>query len=152
MSQNTQDPNFQASCAALWNQLAPHTSIDRFHEKINVREKSIFLGYADITIGVGPHFSWKVRGVNVKMLNGKAHLDFPSERGADGKYYPQTFPKTAETRKVLTTLVFNDERVKQAMQNAAELQAAAPAEEIPASVEAEAAPAAAVAVPNPFEG
>lgn len=163
MSTNTQDPNFQAKCKALWDVMARFTSIDRFHENIRIHEKSVFLGYADVTIGVGQLFSWKVRGVSVKLLNGKAHLDMPTERGADGKYYPQTFPKSAETRTVLTTITFGDERVKQAMQNAANLAAQQPAQpqaaasagvEVPAQVSAgvdAGLPQADAGVPNPFE-
>ena len=150
MSTNTTDPNFVKRCGELWNVMVGHTTLDRFHENIKVREKSVFLGYADLTIGVGQLFSWKVRGVSVKLINGKPHLDMPSERGADGKYYPQTFPKTAETRTVLTTVVFSDARIQAAMENAANQapvsnDASANDAEIPAEI-----PAAAPQIANPF--
>lgn len=105
--------------AKLWSALS--ISVDRFHAKIVVHPKSVFLGYADITI-LQPGlegFALKIRGVDVKMLKGNAHIDFPSERGADGVFYPQFFPKTAEMRAVLTTAIFADERVKDTVEAAA---------------------------------
>lgn len=168
MSENVQNTEFAARCAALWNVMAAMTTVDRFHQNIQHHPKSVFLGHADVTICVGNIFAWKVRGVIVKMLNGKAHLDFPQEQGANGKYYPNTFPKDnpqgyggAETRTVLTTIIFSHEGVKAAMQEAANrpspIATSAPAagHPIPAVIDAglgaqQVAPGAA-AIANPFE-
>lgn len=145
MAQDMNDPNFKAKCAAIWPTYANHTTIDRFHEKIAVHAKSVFLGYVDLTLGLilqGGHVAqWKLRGVEVKMLNGKAHLDMPSDKGADGNYYPQFFPKTAEDREIITTLVFSAPAIKQAVENAqrvidAQSQPEPASTELPASVDA----------------
>lgn len=152
MSQNTQSPEFRARCAQLWKAIAQYTTLDRFHEQITRREKSVFLGYADITLGVLGLFGWKIRGVPVKMLNGKPHLDMPSEKGADGKWYPITFPKNAETREVLTTFIFSRPEVAAAMANAEKVAVEQPAagDEVGAYVDAGTPPANA-GIPNPFE-
>lgn len=159
MAQDMNDPDFKQQCAQVWPAYANNTSIDRFHEKIAVHAKSVFLGYADITLGLtlaGGHVAqWKLRGVEVKMLNGKAHLDMPSERGSDNKFYPTFFPKTPVDRSVITTLIFSDSRIKTAVENAAkqiEAPAAQPEAEISASVDASApAPDSIGAqVANPF--
>lgn len=161
MAQDMNDPNFKQKCAAIWPAYANNTTIDRFHEKIAVHAKSVFLGYADLTLGLilqGGHVAqWKLRGVEVKMLNGKAHLDMPSDKGADGNYYPQFFPKTAEDREIVTTLVFSSEAVKTAIENAQRVIDASntpePAStELPASVDAGAPAEGSVGatVANPF--
>lgn len=145
MSQDMNDPKFLKLCNALWEDFAPYTTIDRFHEKIAVHEKSVFLGYADVTLGFltrcGHIVQWKLRGIEVKMLNAKTHLDMPSDKGADGNYYPLFFPKTPADRVVLTTMVFTHEGVKAAVENAtAAIEASAPAQlatgEVAASVDA----------------
>lgn len=122
-------------CAALWNQMAPYTTIDRFHENIKVREKSVFLGHVEVTLGMGPLFAWKSRGIAVKLLNGKPHIDPHAEQGSDGKYYPTNFPKTPEAREVITTLIFQNEQILQAMQKAAEAPAPQPATPIEINAE-----------------
>lgn len=163
MSNRMNDPAFRTNCAALWNVIAPGLSIDLFREAIRpgAQGKSILLGFVDLTIGFpiqGISAGWKVRGIAVKLLNGKPHLDFPQERGSDGKYYPTTFPKGehgGELRQVLTMAVFQHGEVEQTMQRAAsvvaEQQAApAPASEVSALVAAP-APAPSTSVQNPFE-
>jgi len=161
MSMN--DPDFRARCAALWNVITPGLSIDLFREvrRPSAQRKSILLGFVDITIGLpipGITAGVKVRGIAVKLLNGKPHLDFPQEKGSDGKYYPICFPKGehgGELRQVLTMVVFQRGDVEEAIQRAAEEVAAqpaapAPAAEVAAQVAAP-APAPSTSVPNPFE-
>lgn len=149
MSEATQDPNFTKQCSELWNEMVQNTSLDRFHESITIHEKVVFLGHADVTLGIGEHFRWKVSGIQVKLLNGKSHLDFPSEKGSDGKYYPMSFPKTAQIRAVLTAMIFQNDEIQKACQNAAELVFKPAESELAAGAEGQ--PAAAPAVPNPFE-
>ena len=98
--------------ANLWNALT--VTVDRFHASVKVHAASVFLGYADLTIDAvdvsGLRF--KVRGVGVKLLKGSPYLDFPSERGQDGVYYPLVFPLTGELRKVLTVATFQSTEVR----------------------------------------
>ncbi len=111
--------------AKLWDAVV--ITMERFHAKIVVHEKSTFLGYADITLTAPglPGFSLKMRGIEAKILKGNMYIDFPSERGADGNFYPQFFPKTAEMRAVLTSAIFADQRVLDTVESAAQ----APADE-----------------------
>ncbi len=140
------DPN-KALCASIWNLLA--VNIDRFHQNIVKHSKSVFLGYADVTL-VGREgtplegFAMKIRGVEVKNLKGNPHIDFPSERGANGTYYPICFPKTAETRMILVTALFGSDEVQAAIVASAEAPMADAADETPAGASAPAATA------NPF--
>jgi hypothetical protein len=155
MAQDMNDPNFKQLCANLWNDFAPHTTIDRFHAKLSIHPKSTFLGYADVTLGFktacGHIVQWKLRGIEVKLLNGKQHLDMPSERSSDGQYYPQFFPKTPADRVVLTTMVFTDARVTEVIASIP-AQEPAPSAEIPASIGDEpAAGSVAASVGNPFD-
>ncbi len=149
MAQNMNDPDFKAKCALIWPAYANNTTIDRFYEAIAVHQKSVFLGYLDITLGLilqGGHVAkWKLRGIQVKLLGGKAHLDMPSDESDDGKFFETYFPKTAEDRHIITTLVFSAPAIKQAVVNATRViesmqpAAAAPAAnpaELPASVDA----------------
>ncbi len=153
MAQDMNDPNFKQLCARLWNDFAPHTTIDRFHPKLAIHPKSTFLGYADVTLGFktacGHVTQWKLRGIEVKLLNGKQHLDMPSERSSDGNYYPQFFPKTPADRVVLTTMVFTDARVIEAINSIPAVEVPA---EVPASIDAEGPVEGSVAagVDNPF--
>ena len=153
MAQDMNDPNFKQLCAKLWSDFAPHTTIDRFHAKLAIHPKSTFLGYADVTLGFitrcGHVVQWKLRGIEVKLLNGKQHLDMPSERSSDGNYYPQFFPKTPADRVVLTTMVFTNQGVIDAINSIPAQDAPA---EVPASVDAgEPAPGTVAAeVANPF--
>ncbi len=74
-----------------------------------------FLGYADATLqipsGLGKDLDLllRIRGLQVKVLNGTPRIDFPSERGQDGNYYPLVFPKSAESRTALTDSLLQDE-------------------------------------------
>lgn len=150
MAQDMNDPNFKQLCGRLWNDFAPFTTIDRFHAKLAIHPKSTFLGYADVTLGFktacGHIVQWKLRGLEVKLLNGKQHIDMPSERASDGKYYPQFFPKTPADRVVLTTMVFTDARVSATIDSIPEQEVA---ESIGAGEAAEGSVAA--CVDNPFD-
>lgn len=113
----------KAVAAKLWDALT--ITLDRFHAKIVKHEKSIFLGFADVTITIPklPGFALKLRGIELKNLKGNPHIDFPSERGADNVYYPQVFPKTNEMRTVLTTALFSDQRVLDTVEAASQVPA-----------------------------
>lgn len=67
---------------------------------------STFLGYADATLQVIVDdvvvLTLRIRGIELKVLNGRFRIDFKSEQGSDGKWYPLTFPKSRETREALT--------------------------------------------------
>lgn len=140
------DPN-KAQCHNIWNLLA--VNLDRFHVNIVKHAKSVFLGYADVTM-IGREgtplegFAFKVRGIEVKNLKGNPHIDFPSEKGANGTYYPICFPKTAETRMVLITSLFSTDDVQAAIAASAEAPMAEGSDESPAGTSAPAATA------NPF--
>ena len=107
--------------AKLWETLS--IELDRFHAKIVKHPNSVFLGYMDVTIEIPklPGFALKLRGIELKILKGKPFVDFPSERGADGVYYPQYFPKSAEMRAVLTNVLFADARVQATIESAAQV-------------------------------
>lgn len=155
MSKNSQSPEYQSNCQKLWEALKG-TTVDRFSPQIRLHEKSTFLGYADVTVNIvtalGVVAPIKIRGIGVKVLNGKQHLEMPSERGADDKWYPIAFPKSGELRAVLTTRVFAEQAVTQAIAEAAEQVAKADAE-VPAQVPADEAPAqemGGISADNPF--
>lgn len=139
----------QNVAAALWE--ASAITVDRFHAKIIPHEKSTFLGYADITVDCTskvPGLKLKLRGIEVKVLKGNNHLDMPSEKGADGQYYPRFFPLTGELRAVLTTAIFMNPQVAASVE-AAKTMPAPQAASTPA--EGAGAPAAAAAGgDNPF--
>ncbi len=154
MSQNMDDPQFKQECAKIWSDYAPHTTIDSFNGSIALHEKSTFLGYADVTLGIktasGHTSQWKLRGLEVKLLGGKPHLDMPQEKGSNGKWYPKFFPKSAADRVVITALVFSDSRVIAAIEQAA-VEAAAKAEpESAASSDEGVEGAVGAQVDNPF--
>ena len=126
----------------LWN--AVTVTVDRYTEKIKQHDNSTFLGYSDVTLdatAVLPGFKLKLRGVGVKILKGSPYLDMPSEKGADGKYFPRFFPLSGELRQVMTIAVFQNEHVARAMENAAK-------QETPAQGVAEGASSNG---PNPFQ-
>ena len=88
----------------------------RFRAQITEHENSTFLGYADATLVVsecldGDDLEIRIRGIQVKILNGSARIDFPQERGNDGAYYPHLFPKTKETRVALTKALLADRMI-----------------------------------------
>jgi len=111
----------KAVAAKLWDAMT--VGIDRFHLKLFPHPKSVFLGYADITLTIPQleGFALKVRGVGCKILKGNAMLEFKEELGADGEYYPQVFPKTHEMRAVLTTAIFAHKDVQEAVAAAGRL-------------------------------
>ncbi len=78
-----------------------------FRAHVREHDKSTFLGYADATLVVGD-LKLRIRGIQVKLLNGSPRMDLPQERGNDGKWYPIVFPKSAETRTALTEALFAD--------------------------------------------
>jgi len=93
---------------------APRFDDVRFRHAPKVHAKSTFLGYADATLvvpgalGKDLDLMIRIRGIQVKLLNGVARIDFPQERGSDGKYYPHLFPKSAESRVALTDAILAD--------------------------------------------
>jgi len=119
--------------AKLWNSMK--IEVQKFTPKVIVREKSRFLGYADVTINRGPGDVCSYYGVGVKELKGKPHLEFPmnlirDDQGKVTNEYPVAIPRTPELREVITVGVFQDARVQAALASAAQLAAqAAPAEE-----------------------
>lgn len=109
----------------LWNAL--RITVERFNTVIKPHDKSTFLGYADVKVdatAVVPGLVFQLRGIEVKILKGNQHVDMPSEKGADGKFYPQYFPQTAELRAVLTTAIFLDGKVASAVEAAKNAQPA----------------------------
>ncbi len=81
--------------------------------------KASFLGYFDFTLRDDLGFTFKVRSLEAKVIKGQIYLDFPSEKSnkidpETGKpiYFPRMLTKTAESRDVMTKLVFRDERIK----------------------------------------
>ena len=73
------------------------------------RPKSTFLGYADatlvITAGDVEVLQFRLRNMQLKVVNGTFRMDFHSEKGSDGTWYPTCFPKTALSRKRLTAAI-----------------------------------------------
>lgn len=96
---------------------APRFEDVRFRAKIVEHANSTFLGYADATLVVPAAISkdadlmLRIRGIQVKILNGTPRIDLPQERGSDGKWYPTIFPKSAETREMLTSALLSDRLV-----------------------------------------
>jgi hypothetical protein len=97
---------------------APRFEDIRFRAHVREHESSVFLGYADATLVVdgvlaeGADLKIRIRGIQVKLLNGKPRIDFPQERGEDGRWYPHLFPKNAETREALTSALLDDRMVR----------------------------------------
>ncbi len=108
--------------STLWNGLA--IEVVRFHECVKEHSKSVFLGYADVTVSVTtlPGMIFKIKGIGVKILKGSPYLDFPSERGADGTYYPICFPLSPELRRALTVGVFSSPEVTEVVAQGREQQ------------------------------
>lgn len=96
---------------------APRFEDVRFRAKIVEHANSTFLGYADATLvvpnalGKDTPLALRIRGIQVKILNGAVRIDFPQERGNDGVWYPHLFPKTGETRIALTNALVGDRLV-----------------------------------------
>jgi hypothetical protein len=97
-------------------------TIDRFHTHIVCKTKVQLLGFADVSLEIPsvPGFALKLRGIEVKVLNGKPRIDTPSERGkgTDKAFYPIYFPKSAEMRAVLTARIFETQEVSNAVATA----------------------------------
>jgi len=114
--------------AKLWDALT--ITVERFNTVIRQHDKSTFLGYADVKVDATaavPGLVFQLRGIECKILKGVNHIDMPSEKGADGKFYPRYFPQTAEFRAVLTTAIFLNAGVLSAVETA-KTQAPAPAQ------------------------
>ena len=96
---------------------APRFEDVRFRCAIKEHANSTFLGYADATLvvpdalGKDLDLKIRIRGIQVKILNGSARIDFPQERGNDGVWYPHLFPKTKETRVALTNALLSDRMI-----------------------------------------
>lgn len=73
------------------------------------RTKSTFLGYCDATLvlsfGEVEILQLRFRNMQLKVVNGKFRMDFHSELGEDGEWYPTCFPKSAVSRKRLTAAI-----------------------------------------------
>jgi hypothetical protein len=73
------------------------------------REKSTFLCYADATLVVAADrteiLQLRLRNMQLKVVNGAFRVDFHSEKGNDGQWYPTAFPKSAVSRKRLTAAI-----------------------------------------------
>lgn len=90
----------------------------RFRPSIKTHDNSIFVGYADATLVVqgalGAHpLMLRIRSIEVKIVRGNdgdvnPRVDFKSEKGQDGKWYPILFPQSAETRRALTNAILSD--------------------------------------------
>jgi len=69
------------------------------------RPKSTFLGYADatlvITAGDVEVLQFRLRNMQIKVVNGTFRVDFHAEKVGD-KWIPTCFPKTAISRERLT--------------------------------------------------
>lgn len=112
--------------ALLWEAIS-ESQVDRFHPKIVPHEKSVLFGYADVTLVVktalGVLFPIKLRGIAVKSLKGKPHVDMPADRGSDGEYYDIFMPRSGALRACLTALIFDDPQVVATIELAAQAPA-----------------------------
>lgn len=108
----------------IWNLV--EATVERFSAKIVLHEKSQFLGYASIKVAgrVGTPlegFALYLNGVGCKILKGNPYIEMPNDlNGSNEQRYDRFAPGTAETRAVLTTAIFRDERVMAAVQSAAD--------------------------------
>lgn len=110
--------------------------IEKFTAKPKLHPKVTFLGYADLNIttlisGQDVGLSWRLRGIQCKILNGAFRLDMPSDEVVDAQgaktYPPHYFPLSGELRAVLEAKVagLEDARIVEAVGVAAQLAAAA---------------------------
>lgn len=96
---------------------APRFEDVRFRAHLREHENSTFLGYADATLVVPGVLAEKadlairIRGIQVKILNGKPRIDFPQEEAENGRYFPHLFPKSAKSRAALTDALLADRMV-----------------------------------------
>lgn len=80
-----------------------------------------FLGYADGTV-VAEDLRLRIRGLQVKILNGKPRIDFLFEKAPNGVLYPICFPKSAETREALTQSLFEHPQISEMIEEDTEYQ------------------------------
>jgi len=91
----------------------------RFRSVMRKHADSIFLGFADATLVVpgacpdGSDLMLRVRSIEVKIVRGNdgdvsPRIDFKSEQGRNGEWYPMLFPKSAESRATLTNAILKD--------------------------------------------
>lgn len=103
----------------------------RFRSHVRHHEKSTFVGYADATLVVegalpdGADLNLRIRGIEVKITAAGPRIDFKSEKGRDGEWYPMLFPKSGATRTALTNALLSDRMVGAAVQIADEERNAA---------------------------
>jgi len=114
----------------LWEKLS--IVIDRFHTHVVCKSKVKLLGFADVSLTIPslPGFALKLRGIEVKVLNGNPRIDTPSERSkgaGETQYFPIYFPKSAEMRAVLTTRIFETQEVRNAIATAEQMSSNADA-------------------------
>ncbi len=73
------------------------------------RTNSTFLCYCDATLviaaGATEILKLRMRNMQLKVVNGTFRVDFHSEKGANGTWYPTVFPKSAISRKRLTVAI-----------------------------------------------
>ena len=113
----------------LWEKL--NIVVDRFHAHVVCKSKVTLLGFADVSLVIPslPGFALKLRGIEVKVLNGKPRIDTPSERSkgaGETQYFPIYFPKSAEMRAVLTARIFETQEVRNAIATAEQMRNGAP--------------------------
>lgn len=115
--------NLENEAAFLWEDICDESRVDRFHKKIVQHSKSVLYGFATVTLVVktasGILFPIKLSGLAVKSLKGKPRIDMPSEKGADGEWYDHFMPRSGAGRAALTTFVFSDPEVQEAIAEAA---------------------------------
>jgi len=108
-----------------------HFTDVRFRSHLRHHEKSTFVGYADATLQVdgalpdGGDLKLRIRGIEVKLTQSGPRIDFKSEQGRDGAWYPLFFPKSGATRVALTHAILADPLVAAAVQIAQEERSAA---------------------------
>jgi hypothetical protein len=73
------------------------------------RAKSTFLCYADATLVVAAGdtevLQLRLRNMQLKVVNGNFRVDFHSEKGTNGTWYPTVFPKSKISRERLTAAI-----------------------------------------------
>lgn len=98
----------------------------RFRAHVREHASSVFVGYADATLVVdgalpdGSALALRIRGIEVKITQSGPRIDFKSEQGRDGEWYPLLFPKSAETRVALTNAILADRMVAACVQTVRE--------------------------------
>lgn len=113
----------RALCQKLWERYRDSEITEKCFrvtprdEQDSKTGKASFLGYVDLDWIDDLGFKIKFRSLEAKVLKGQVYLDFPSEKSnkkdenGDPIYYPRMLTKTAESRDVMTMIVFRDKRV-----------------------------------------